>query len=112
MVKIRAVSDPSVMESRPKPVKPTELSPRARARLEQERLFRSRIINRLTDATKVFRVRLGQDDKAATIRRRLTEVAKAAGKEVAIRRTADGFYVGLMTPERRSRRGRRPKARA
>lgn len=112
MVKIRAVSDPSVMEYRPKPATPKEPSPRARARLEQERLFRSRIVNRLTDATKVFRVRLGPDDKAATIRRRLNEVAKAAGKEIAIRPTPGGFYVGLMTPGRRPRRGRRPKARA
>lgn len=112
MVKIRAVSDPSVMESRPKPSKPKELSARARARLEQERLFRTRIVNRLTDATRVFRVRLGPDEKAATVRRRLNDVAKAAGKDIAVRRTPDGFYVGLMTPERRSRRGRRPKARA
>jgi len=112
VVKIRAVSDPSVMESRPKPAKPRELGPRARARLEQERLFRTRIVNRLTDATKVFRVRLGPNDKAVTVRRRLNDVAKAAGKEVAIRQAPDGFYVGLMTPERRSRRGRRPKARS
>ena len=112
MVKIRAVSDPSVMEYRPTPVTPKQLGPRARARLEQERLFRSRIVNRLTDPTKVFRVRLGPEDKASTVRRRLSEVAKAAGKEIAVRPAPDGFYVGLMTPDRRPRRGRRPKARA
>lgn len=112
MVKIRAVSDPTMVESRRRSAKPKELSPRARARLEQERLFRTRVINRLSDPSKWFRVRLEPDDKAATVRRRLNDVAKAAGKEIAIRRAPDGFYVSLMTPERRSRRGRPPKARA
>lgn len=91
MVKIRAVSDPSVMEYRPQPKKPTELSLRARARLEQERLFRSRIVNRLTDASKVFRVKLGADEKALTIRRRLQKVADDAGKEIAVRQVDDFF---------------------
>jgi hypothetical protein len=112
MVKIRAVSDPSVMEYRQQPKKPNVLSPRALARLQQERLFRSRIVNRLTDETKVFRIKLGPDEKAVTVRQRLQKVADDAGKEIAVRRVDDVFYVGLMTPERRPRRGRRPKARA
>lgn len=110
MVKIRAVSDPSVMEHRPTPPKQRQLSPAARARLEQERLFRSRIVNRLTDESKVFRVRMGPGEKAITIRRRLLKVAKDAGKEIAVRDVDGTLYVGLMTPDRRPRRGRRPKA--
>lgn len=110
MVKIRAVSDPSIMEYRPQPAKRRELGPRARARLEQERLFRSRIVNRLTDEAKVFKVKLGPDEKALTIRRRIQKVAQEAGKEIAIRQVDDAFYVGLMTAERRPRRGRRRKS--
>ncbi len=112
MVKIRAHSDPSVMEYRPPPAKPKQLSPRAQARLEQERLFRRKIVNRLTDDAKVFRVKLGPDEKPLTIRRRLQKVAEDAGKEIAIRQMDDAFYVGLMTPDRRPRRGRRPKSRS
>jgi hypothetical protein len=112
VVKIRAVSDPSVMEYRPQPAKPKQLSPRAQARLEQDRLFRRKIVNRLTDETKVFRIKLGPDEKALTVRRHLAKVADDAGKEVAIRQVDDVLYVGLMTPERRPRRGRKPKPRA
>jgi hypothetical protein len=109
VVKIRSVSDPSVMEYRPPAAKPKELSPRAKARLEQERLFRSRVVNRLTDESKVVRVRLEAGEKPLTIRRRLQKVAEDAGKDIAIRQVDDGFYVGLMTPARRPRRGR-PRA--
>jgi hypothetical protein len=112
LVKIRAVSDPSVMEYRPQPAKPKVLSARALARLEQDRLFRRRIVNRLTDETKVFRLKLGPEEKALTIRRRLQKVAEEAGKEIAIRQVDDAFYVALMTPDRRPRRGRRPKSRS
>jgi len=112
VVKIRAVSDPSVMEYRPRPVKPKQLSPRAQARLEQDRLFRRKIVNRLTDESKVFRLKLGPDEKSLTVRRRLQKVAEEAGKEIAVRQVDDVFYVGLMTPDRRPRRGRRPKSRS
>lgn len=100
------------MEYQPQPTSERELSPGARARLEQERLFRRKIVNRLTDETKVFRVKLGPDEKPLTIRRRLQKVAEEAGKEIAIRQVEDAFYVGLMTAERRPRRGRRPKPRS
>ena len=106
MVKIRAVSDPSVMDYQPATPKPRELSPRAKARLEQERLLRSRVVNRLTDETKVFRVKLGDNEKHVTIRKRIQKVADDARKDIAIKPTEDGFLVGLMTPARRPRRGR------
>ena len=112
MVKIRAVSDPSVMEYRPQPAKPKQLSPSAQARVEQDRLFRRKIVNRLTDDSKVFRVKLGPDEKPLTVRRRLQKVAEEAGKEIAVRQVDDALYVWLMTPDRRPRRGRRRKARS
>jgi hypothetical protein len=109
VVKIRAVLDPSVMDYQPAVSKPKELSPRAKARLEQERLFRNRVVNRLTDETKVFRVKLGANEKQVTIRKRIQKVADDARKDIAIKPLQDGFYVGLMTPARRPRRGR-PRA--
>ena len=36
--------------------------------------------------------------------------AKSAGVEIAVRKAPKGFYVGLMTPERRSNRGRKTAA--
>lgn len=111
MVRIRSVADPSVLEYRPQPRKPRELSPRARERLAQERKLARGIISKLTDPSRVFEVKLGPDDKPATIRRRLLKVAADAGVEIAVRPFGDRFFVGLMTPERRSRRGRKPGSR-
>jgi hypothetical protein len=38
--------------------------------------------------------------------------AKLASVDVAVKRSADGFYFGLLTPARTSRRGRPRKAAA
>ena len=32
--------------------------------------------------------------------------AKLAGVEIAVKKSPDGFYFGLMTPKRKSKRGR------
>jgi hypothetical protein len=32
--------------------------------------------------------------------------AKLAGVDVAVKKSPDGFYFGLMTPKRKSKRGR------
>jgi len=45
------------------------------------------------------------------VRQRLLRVASTLGTEVAVRKHGTGFVVGLMTPERRTRRGR-PRASA
>jgi hypothetical protein len=83
-----------------------ELTPAQRERQRQQRQF-TRLMGQLTDPSAVFEVRLGRQDKSITIRQRLLRAAQDAGKEVAVRRSPRGFVVGLMTPERRSNRGRK-----
>lgn len=106
MVKIRRV-DASLMDA-PKAAPKKALTPLQRARLRQRRQF-ARLIRDLAGPADVFEVTLAAADKAATVRQRLLSVAAAQGREVAVRTHGKGFLVGLMTPERRSRRGR-PKS--
>jgi hypothetical protein len=53
---------------------------------------------------------LDSTEKPLTVRQRLLKVAADSGKEIVVRKYGNGFAVGLMTPERRSRRGRKPKS--
>jgi hypothetical protein len=69
-------------------------------------------IKTITDETVVYEVALAEDEKPATIRQQLLRAAKAAGVEIAVRKSPSGFYIGLMTPERRSKRGRKRAATA
>lgn len=107
-MKIRR-ADPSVMA-------PTAarkiLSPRQQARLAEYETIRKKIVTQLGGPDDVFEIVLEPGEKLATIRQRVLRVAADQGVEVAVRVRGDRLYVGLMTPERRSRRGRRPKAAA
>ncbi len=105
MVKIRR-ADPSLMDKTNQTRAPRELSPRAAERQRQQQQF-SRVISQLTDPNQVFEVQLSADEKPLTIRQRILRAASDANVEVAVRKHGDGFLVGLMTPERRSRRGRK-----
>ncbi|HET7677472.1 MAG TPA: hypothetical protein VFK38_06430 [Candidatus Limnocylindrales bacterium] len=109
MVKITR-ADPALMDA-PKraAARKRAVSPRALEREKQYRQF-GRLIRKLDGPEAVFRVKLGRDEKAVTIRQRLLKVAGDEGKEIAVRKHTGGFLVGLMTPERRTRRGRKPKA--
>lgn len=106
MVRIRQV-DVSMLDQ-PKGTRASqrELSPRAKERLAQERQFK-RMLSRINDRSDVFEVRLGKQEKPMTVRQRLMKVASAEGKEVVVRRSERGWLVGLATPDRRSRRGRK-----
>jgi hypothetical protein len=105
MVKIRKVD--VTMLDKPKQRSATrELSPRARARLAQERQFK-RLLSKLSTSEDVFEVRLESGEKPLTVRQRLLRAADDAGKEIVVRKSEKGWLVGLATPERRSRRGRR-----
>jgi hypothetical protein len=73
---------------------------------EQEALIRR--IKSISDDSVVFEARMSADEKPATVRQQLLRAAKLAGVEIAVKRSPDGFYFGLMTPERRSNRGRKP----
>ncbi|MDP8905780.1 MAG: hypothetical protein M3N29_10845 [Chloroflexota bacterium] len=106
MVKIRQVDVTMLDKPKPQGSAPRELSPRARERLEQERQFK-RMLSRLNDSETVFEVRLEDDDNPLTVRQRLLRAAEESGKEIVVRKSEKGWLVGLATPERRSRRGRR-----
>lgn len=107
MVKIRR-ADASLMDTPKRSSRGTrELSPKALERERQSRQL-TQLIGRLNDPNEVFEVRLDPDEKPATVRQRLLRAAAEADREIAVRKHNSGFLVGLMTPERRSRRGRRP----
>jgi len=106
-VKIRR-ADPAVMA----PAAKRALSPRQQARLAEEEAIRKKIITQLRGPEDVFEIVLEAGEKVATMRQRVNRVAVGEGVEVAVRVRGDRLFVGLMTPERRSRRGRRPKVEA
>lgn len=72
---------------------------------EQQALIKR--LKTITDESVVYEVRLEPGEKPPTIRQQLLRAAKLAGIEIAVRKSPEGFYVGLMTPERRSNRGRK-----
>jgi hypothetical protein len=103
MVTVRK-ADPALMDKGVKKLR--ELSPLAREREQQERQFRKLIAN-LTGPAEVYEIRLDPNEKPITVRQRLLRVAADAKVEIAVRKHGDGFLVGLLTPERRTNRGRR-----
>ncbi len=106
MSKIRELKDASVLDA-PKP-RPRELSPAAIARQKEYARLRD-LMNKLNDPSQVYEIQLDSTEKPLTVRQRLLKVAAESGKEIVVRKYGNGFAVGLMTPERRSRRGRKPK---
>ncbi len=106
MAKIRQVD--VAMLDKPKETRatPRELTPKQRERLEQQRQF-ERMLSRLSDRDTVFEVRLDADEKPLTVRQRLMKAASTVNKEIVVRKSEKGWLVGMATPERRSRRGRR-----
>ncbi len=103
MTKYRKV-DPSVMLPQPKPA-----APRGRRVSPEQQALIARM-KTITDESVVYEVILEPGEKPLTVRQQVIRAARAAGVEIAIRKSEKGFYVGLMTPERRSRRGRKSAA--
>jgi hypothetical protein len=91
--------------------KPQQRPPRGRPLSPEQQALVSRM-KQITDETVVFEAVLQEGDKPATVRAQLVRAAKLAGVEIAIRKSAGGFYFGLRTPGRASRRGRPRKAAA
>jgi hypothetical protein len=106
MSKIRELKDASVLDA-PKP-RPRELSTAALARQKEYGRLRD-LMNKLNDPGQVYEIVLDSTEKPLTVRQRLLKVAAESGKEIVVRKYGNGFAVGIMTPERRSRRGRKPK---
>lgn len=111
MVKIRRVSATLLDKQRTASTADRPLSPRALARQQQERQI-ERMVRKLASPEDVFEIDLSDGEKPATIRQRILKVAGDANVEIAVRRRENGFLVGLMTPDRQERRGRRSKAAA
>ena len=101
MAKFRKV-DASVM------TKPAKVA-RAGRPLSPEQQYLVNKIKTITDDSVVYEVTLEPGEKPLTVRQQLLRAAKVAGVEIAVRKSESGFYVGLLTPERRSTRGRKPK---
>lgn len=88
---------------------PPKAKPRGRPiSPEQQALIRR--MKSLTDESVVFEAVLEAGEKPATVRAQLLRAAKLAEVDVAVKRSDKGFYFGLMTPKRASRRGRPRKA--
>jgi hypothetical protein len=91
--------DPPKAKPRGRPVSP-----------EQQALIRR--MRTLTDESVVYEAVLGAGEKPATVRAQLLRAAKLADVDVAVKRSPRGFYFGLMTPKRATRRGRPRKSAA
>jgi hypothetical protein len=103
MVKIRRVD--AILMDVPTAASKKVLTPVQRAKQRQQRQL-VRLVRGLAGPADVFEVTLGAAEKAITVRQRLMRAAAAEGRELAVRKHGNGFLVGLMTPERRSNRGR------
>jgi hypothetical protein len=104
MVTVRK-ADPALMDN--PSTRPRALSPAQLERERQQAQFR-KLIGKLTGPDAVFAVKLDEGEKPITIRQRLLRAAADANVEIAVRKHGDnGFLVGLLTPERRTNRGRR-----
>ncbi|MEA2676753.1 MAG: hypothetical protein QOJ81_894 [Chloroflexota bacterium] len=84
------------------------LSPKALARLKQHRQL-VKTVGQISGPKDVFEIRLGGDEKAMTMRQRIMRAAEEAKKDIVVRKSDSGWLIGLATPERRSKRGRRRK---
>ena len=102
MPKYRKV-DAELMDNPPKP------KPRGRPISPEQQALINRM-KQITDDSVVFEAVLQDGEKPATVRAQLVRAAKLAGVEIAVKRSAEGFYFGLLTPKRASRRGRPRKA--
>jgi hypothetical protein len=98
MPKYRKV-DAELMDNPPKP------KPRGRPISPEQQALVNRI-KKITDDSVVYEAVLSDDEKPATVRAQIMRAARLAGVDVAVKKSPDGFYFGLMTPKRKSKRGR------
>jgi hypothetical protein len=67
-------------------------------------------IKTITNPSIVYEVILDGSEKPITVRQQLLRASKAAGVPIVIRKAERGFYIAQETPDRKSRRGRKPAA--
>ena len=104
----RELGNVALLLDAPKP-RPRELSVAALARQKEYSRLRD-MMGKLNDPGQVYEIVLESSEKPLTVRQRLLKVAAESGKDIVVRKYGNGFAVGLMTPDRRSRRGRKPKS--
>jgi hypothetical protein len=92
-VEAELMDNPPTPKPRGRPISP-----------EQQALINR--IRKITDESVVYEAVLQPDEKPATVRAQIQRAAKLAGVDVAIKKSAEGFYIGLLTPQRKSKRGR------
>ena len=102
MPKYRKV-DAELMDNPPKP------KPRGRPISPEQQALINRI-KKITDESVVYEAVLENGEKPATVRAQILRAAKLAGVDLAVKKSPAGFYFGLMTPKRKSNRGRKPKS--
>jgi hypothetical protein len=85
---------------------PPPRKPRGRPVSPEQQALINRI-RKITDESVVYEAVLEAGEKPATVRAQILRAAKLAGVEVAVKKSpGGGFYVGLMTSKRRTKRGR------
>jgi hypothetical protein len=84
---------------------PPKPKPRGRPISPEQQALINRM-RKITDESTVYEAVLQKGEKPATVRAQLLRAAKLAGVEIAVKKSPGGFYFGLLTPERKSRRGR------
>ncbi len=99
MVRFRRV-DPSVLEQEKKQPVGRQPSPEQLALIAK--------IKTITDESVVYEVSLEPGEKPLTVRQQLLRASKVAGVDIVIRKSEKGFYIAKLTPERKSKRGRKP----
>ena len=78
-------------------ISPPKPKPRGRPISPEQQALINRM-KQLTDESVVFEAVLQDGEKPATVRAQLLRAAKLAGVEVAVKRSPEGFYFGLLTP--------------
>ena len=104
MVTIRKV-DSSLMDTRAQSQSRT-LTPAQLRRMKLDQQLRAAIA-KIRSTADVYEIRLEDGEKPITIRQRLLHVASGMGTEIAVRKHGGDLLIGLLTPERRTTRGRR-----
>ena len=84
---------------------PPKAKPRGRPISPEQQALISRI-KKITDDSIVYEAVLQKDEKPATVRAQIIRAAKLAGVEIAVKKSPLGIYFGLMTPKRKTKRGR------
>ena len=85
---------------------PTKPKPRGRPVSPEQQALMRRMSN-ITDENVVYEAVLRSGEKPATVRQQLLRAAKLEGVDIAVKKSPQGFYFGLLTPKRKSNRGRK-----